>query len=228
MRLCQNKILICDECKIMDGFSYNDIKRWTSEAPITMSGRVGYLCQTAIMTSNKIPFYEKAAVNNSIGRRLVIYHMSMNLERCTSLDRSEISNLVILRFVSLCLSYARAFPVPPVSMPIVLYTIFRKNVNRTIAGLTYDVARSKLEYVADTSAIAVRCGVSVKQLCSVFSAVSPDLTYTPRHGCSHILSIRPLNATLTPHGDGVINKRKVANVLTINLETMLERERLIK
>lgn len=35
MELCQKRILICDECRIEDGFSYNNIKRWTSESPIS-------------------------------------------------------------------------------------------------------------------------------------------------------------------------------------------------
>lgn len=228
MRLCQKRILICDECRIEDGFSYNNVKRWTSEAPITMNGRIGYLAQTAIVTSNKIPFYEKGAVNNSIGRRLVIYHMNKNLEKFEALDRSEISNLVILRFVSLCLSYSRAFPIPPVSLPIALYTVFRKNVNRITAGLVYDVGSSKMECIAGTSVMGVRCGVSVKQLCSVFAAISPDLIYVPEHGSRHILSIRTLKATVTPHGDDVINKRRTADVPTINLETMLERIRVLR
>jgi len=40
-----------------------------------MRGRTGYLAHTAIVISNHISPFEKTAVNNSIGRRLMIYDM---------------------------------------------------------------------------------------------------------------------------------------------------------
>lgn len=39
MYLCQKRILVYAECKIDDGFSYSNIKRWTLEAPVMMKGR---------------------------------------------------------------------------------------------------------------------------------------------------------------------------------------------
>ncbi|EON69083.1 hypothetical protein W97_08396 [Coniosporium apollinis CBS 100218] len=58
MALCEKRILVCDECKPKDRFSYNNIKRWTSEALIAMKELVGYLCQSAIIVTNEIPLYE--------------------------------------------------------------------------------------------------------------------------------------------------------------------------
>lgn len=228
MELCAKRILICDECKIEDGFSYNNVKKWTSQSPISMGGRVGFLSQSAIITSNKIPFYEKSAVNNSIGRRLVVYHMNKNLEKYEPVDPSEITNTVRLRFMSICLSCTASFSHPPVSLPIALYTVFRKNVNRMTAGLAYDVASSSMECIAGTSVMSVRCGVSIKTLCTAFSAISPKLVCKPRYGCTYILSIRTLKRTITHHGIDVVNKRAEANVPKINLDALIERLRVVR
>ncbi|KAI1291213.1 hypothetical protein F5Y03DRAFT_400884 [Xylaria venustula] len=56
MKLCEQRVLICDECEIEDGFSYQHIKRWTSDAPVSFGGRTGFLSQMLIVVSNKIPF----------------------------------------------------------------------------------------------------------------------------------------------------------------------------
>ena len=223
MTLCQKRILICDECKIKDGFSYNNIKKWTSEAPVTMEGRTGYLSQTAIIISNDIPFYEKAAVNNSIGRRLVIYHMKKNLKKFKPLDRSEITNQVAIRFISYAISIATAFENAPVSLPIALYTVFRKNVNKITAGLIYDVATSRSDAVAATCGMAMRCGVAPRRLCSAFAAISPSLVTFPEYGCPYVKSIRTRGIALTEHGVDIINKWRTANKGIIDLQAMLER-----
>lgn len=34
--LAQKRSLICDECDIREGFSYNNTKRWTSGTPVTL------------------------------------------------------------------------------------------------------------------------------------------------------------------------------------------------
>ncbi|RYP50714.1 hypothetical protein DL768_003858 [Monosporascus sp. mg162] len=71
-KLCEKRVLTCDECEIEDGFSYQHVRRWT----------------------------RKAAGSNSIGRRLVIYDMRKDLGLEKPVDRSEITNSVILKFLS--------------------------------------------------------------------------------------------------------------------------------
>ncbi|CAG8979187.1 hypothetical protein HYALB_00000322 [Hymenoscyphus albidus] len=134
LELCQKRLLICDECKIADGFNYDNVKKWTSEAPVTMKGRTGYLAQTATITSNNIPFYEKSAMNNSIGRRMVVYHMCKPMTKQKKVYPREVTNMVSLSFMSLAVSVAAAFERPPTSLAIALYTFFRKNVNKMTAG----------------------------------------------------------------------------------------------
>lgn len=223
MTLCEKRILICDECKIENGFSYNNIKRWTSEAPITMEGRTGYLSQSAIIISNHIPFYEKSAVNNSIGRRLVIYHMKKNLKKFVPVERSEITNVVSLKFISYAISIANAFRDPPTSLAIALYTVFRKNINKITAGLVHDVASSRSDSVSATCVMAIRCGVAPRKLCSVFSTMSPALVTYPEPGCPYINSIRVRHVSLTSHGKEVVDRTKSANKKVIDLQAMLER-----
>lgn len=35
MELCEKRILMCDEVEISDGSSYNNIKRWTPNSPVS-------------------------------------------------------------------------------------------------------------------------------------------------------------------------------------------------
>lgn len=88
--------------------------------------------------------------------------------------------------MSLALSVAYAFKHPPVSLPMALYTIFRKNVNRLTAGLVHDVAASRMECVPATSVMAVRCRVPIGRLCSAFAAMSPSLVVEPDMGLHYI------------------------------------------
>ena len=222
MELCQYRILVCDECKINDGFSYNNIKRWTSEAPITSEGRTGYLCQTGIIVSNFVPFYEKAAVNNSIGRRLVIYHMTKKMSKYKALRRHEITSMVALKFIGLCIAIASAHVSPPVSLPMALYSVFRKNVNRITAGLVYDIGASREECGPATSAMAIRCGVTVEKLCSAFEAMSPSLVTKPKMGLPYINSIRTTRMTLTAHGNEVVDKIRGSEKRRYDLQSVLE------
>lgn len=228
MKLCEKRILICDECKIDDGFNYDHIKKWTSEAPYTDQGMTSYLSQTAIVISNHLPFFQKAAVNNSIGRRLVIYHFTRKMTSFKPVDRSEITNRVALRFIALALATAEAHEYPPVSLPTALYTIFRKNVNKITAGLVYDVASSREESIAGTCAMALRCGVPASVLCSAFHAMSPALVEMNEIGCPYVRSLRVKNVTLTPHGIGYVEKREQANVPKYDLEKMLEHGMILK
>lgn len=73
MRVCEKRILIYHEYKIKDVFSNQHIKRWTSNAPLSSSGTTGLLSQALIVIPNKIPSHKRAAVNNSIVGRFVIY-----------------------------------------------------------------------------------------------------------------------------------------------------------
>ncbi|KAI6986067.1 hypothetical protein KC359_g8908 [Hortaea werneckii] len=223
MYLCEKRLLICDECRIEDGFAYNNVKRWTSEAPITMNGLTGFLCQTSIVVSNHIPFTDKAGINNSIGRRLVIYHMQKRMSKFQALDKSEITNRVALRFISLCLGVATAFERPPTSLAIALYTFFRKNTNKITAGLVHDVAASREDSIAATVTMAVRCGVTGEKLCSAFHAMSPALVDMNDIDYPYIKSIRVAHVQLSEHGQNYVEQREKANIPEYNLEAMLER-----
>lgn len=229
MYLCDKKFLVCDECKIDEGFSYNNIKRWTSGAPISMEGRTGFLSHTLFVITNSIPFAEKAAINNSIGRRLVFYHMDKKMWKYKPLKNDAITNTVILKFVSMCLSVYSSMPAnPPTSLAIALYSLFRKNINRYTAGLVYDVGSTPPECIAATSAMACRCGVSLSRLVSAFHAMSPALVCMPEHGASYVLSLRCIKMEYTDHGIEVVNKRREANVPVISLESLLERMYLMR
>lgn len=223
MNLCQKRLLICDECKIADGFNYDTIKKWTSEAPVSMDGRTGYLAQTAIVTSNSIPFYEKAAINNSIGRRLVIYHMQKRMTKQRPVEPNEITNMISLKFMSLAISVANAFSDPPSSLAIALYTFFRKNINKITAGLVHDVGATRLECIPATCAMAIRCGVPPRKLCQAFSAMSPGLVTDTGSGMPYINSIRYQRRSLTKHGIEVVAKRVEANKQYINMQALMER-----
>ncbi|KAK6436906.1 hypothetical protein LTR95_006910 [Oleoguttula sp. CCFEE 5521] len=79
MKLAEKRVIICDECGIEDDMNYNNIKRWTSNAPVQSGGMSAHLSQTIIGISNKMGFAVKPAINNSIGRRVVIYKMDKEL-----------------------------------------------------------------------------------------------------------------------------------------------------
>lgn len=222
MHLCEKRILVCDECKIDEGFSYNNIKRWTSEAPVSMKGVTGYLSQTGIIVSNHIPFSDKGGINNSIGRRLVIYHMKKKMSSFKALDRSEITNNVALRFISGCISVASAYEHAPTSLAIALYSIYRKNVNKITAGLVYDVGSSRRESIAATCAMAMRCGVPARKLCSAFHASSPSLVDMQEVGLPYIKSIRIPKVKLTKHGEDFVEKRVQANTGRFSIEALLD------
>jgi hypothetical protein len=224
MYLCEKRYLVCDECKIEDGFSYNNIKRWTSGAPISMEGRTGYLCHTLFVMTNTMPFAEKAAINNSIGRRLVIYHLDKKMWKYEALPREAITNSVILKFVSMCLTvYHSDTKVPPTSLAIALYSLFRKNINKYTADIVYDVASSKDECIAATSAMATKCGVPMSRLVTAFHAMSPSLVHVPEKGTPYVHSIRYRKMEHTQHGIEVINKRREANVPAITMDVLMER-----
>ncbi|RYP66496.1 hypothetical protein DL771_007756 [Monosporascus sp. 5C6A] len=198
-------VLICDEREIGDGFSYQHIKRWTSNAPVSSGGRTGFLLQTLIVVSDKIPFYNKAAVSNSIGRRLVIYDIRKDLGSEKPVDRSEIANSAILKFLSSCLAPRNASRSTPTSPAIAIYTMFRKSINSITAGIGYDSTSSREQSSVATTMIAVRCRVRPKTLRNPMKAIASEMIMAPTHGTPYIRHLKPLTKmTLTTHGMEVV------------------------
>jgi hypothetical protein len=225
VELCEKRILVCDEVEIADGFSYNNIKRWTSNSPVSSGTSTSLLSQTIVALSNKIPFYSRGSTNNSIGRRLVVYHMKKEMGKMESMHTSVITNKMLLMFVSMCMSVLDAYPRAPASLPIALYSQFHKSVNKITAGLKYDINCSDMDAVAGTSTMAMRCGTSTKTLCTSFNAWSPDLVGTTPNGTMFIKSIRRSHRTLTEYGkDCVLAQR---SKITYNLENLKTIVRLV-
>ncbi|KAK8011814.1 hypothetical protein PG989_000074 [Apiospora arundinis] len=221
MYLCGKRYLICDECKISEDISYNNIKRWTSGAPVSFEGRTGFLSHTALVTSNVAPFY-KEAVSNSIGKRLVIYHMD-KMSAYEPMDKSRVNNIVLFKFISVAISVYNAMPEhPPTSLAITLYTVFRKNINRIAAGLMYDAASSPrgvcCSYERDGSQVR---GSDVE----AGHGLLRDLAYAryPRGASPYITSLRVVRVRLTEHEIDYVNRRAEVERPVIQLETMLER-----
>lgn len=46
--LDEQRLIICDECDVEEDMTYNNIKRWTSNAPVQAKGISAYLSQTII------------------------------------------------------------------------------------------------------------------------------------------------------------------------------------
>lgn len=225
MSMCEKRLLICDEAEIEDGLSYNNVKRWTSNSPVSDGVTTAFLRQNIIATTNKMSFTEKASINRSIGRRLVIYDLRKYLGKEAGLSDGDITNMTRLKFVSLCLAVAEAYLHPPTSIKTALYTFFRKNVNKVTAGLIYDPACTDLQAVTATTVMAIRCGVASKQLCSAFSSMSSALVGETRYGTPYIKNFRSMEPKLTDRGmEYVIKNRGGA---TYDLETLKEIVRLI-
>lgn len=142
---------------------------------------------SASIATNSIPFNEKARINNSIGRRLVIYHPPVDMHRIMSdydpPDISKIENLVVLRFISIAVVVKNLdIKFPPTSLPIALYSFFRKNINRITAGLIYDPGSTEHECLSANWITAVRYGVDIKTLVVVFKAMSSKLVGNTEYG----------------------------------------------
>ncbi|KAK1828582.1 hypothetical protein QBC39DRAFT_393080 [Podospora conica] len=228
--LAQKRFLICDECEIKDGFSYNNIKRWTSGTPVTLEdGSTCHLSQSAFILTNNIPFNDKPGINNSIGRRLVIYYMDRIMSDYDLPDISKIDNFVVVRFISIAVAvYNADIRFPPTSLPIALYSFFRRNVKKITAGLIYDPGSSEQECMAATWVIAVRYGVDAKTLVVAFTAMSPRLVRSTEVGNGYIGSLRPMKITYTEHGLEVIKEVDESRKFVPNLDELLERIYVIK
>lgn len=225
MTLCEKRFLVCDEVEIEDGFSYNNIKRWTSNSPVSDGVTTAFLRQNIIATSNKIPFLEKGALNRSLGRRLVIYDLRKYLGKEKGMSDNDFDNKLRLKFVSMCLAVSEAYEYPPTHIKTAMYTFFRKNINRVTAGLIYDPACTELQAVAATMVMAIRCGVPIEQLCSAFSSMSPGLVgETKMGGTPYVKSFKAIEPVLSSYGEEyVLSQRGRA---TYDLETLKELVRL--
>ena len=75
-----------------------NIKRWTSDAPVSNGNRTAFFSQSIIGITNKLKFLERSAINNSIGRRLIIYHMKKRMGKETPIPNRLLTNKVLLKF----------------------------------------------------------------------------------------------------------------------------------
>ncbi|KAG6363277.1 hypothetical protein INS49_008374 [Diaporthe citri] len=145
--------------------------------------------------ANNVPFYEKAAINNSIGRRLKdLPHGQEDVEvragaavRDHESDHAQV-RLPLHRHCNSSVEDSRT------SLPIALYSLFRKNVNKITAGIVYDVASSDSERVS-----------------------------APEYGMSYVLSLRPVKMTLTLYGETIAEKIKESQTGVIDYEKLKER-----
>lgn len=225
MNLCEKRLLICDEVEIEDGLSYNNIKRWTSNSPVSDGVTTTFLSQNIIATTNKMSFSEKSAINRSVGRRLVIYDLRKYLGNRKGMPDHMITNKVRLKFVSMCLAIAEAYEHPPTHIRTALYTFFRRNVNKVTAGLIHDPACTEMQAIAASTTMAIRCGVALEQLCSAFSSMSPKLVGETKNNTPYVKSFRPIEPVLSEHGYEFVMTQKGRT--TYDLESLKEIVRLI-
>lgn len=223
--LCQKRFLVCDQCDCKDSFSYSNVKSWTSGGCVTVEdGSTVVLSKTAFVMTSNIPFIEKSAINNSIGRRMVIYHMNKRMGDLKPIDRSEITNTVVLEFISLAVAVFNFSPKTPYVTPaIAIYTLFRKNVNKNTAGLIYDSGSDKYQCMAATSVMATRCGVDTKTLVSAFNALSPNLVKIRSIGMDYVLNFRLAKMTYTDHGLDVVREMQSQGSQVVDLDAVLDR-----
>lgn len=112
----------------------------------------------------------------------------------------------MINFISLAIATVNAYEYPPVSLPMALYNLFRKNINRITAGLVYDEASSKMECIAATAVMSIRAQVPAKKLCMALHASFPE------YGLPYVLSLRTMKLNLTEHGHEVSQQYVSANV----------------
>ncbi|KAI8234119.1 hypothetical protein K4K55_004933 [Colletotrichum sp. SAR 10_96] len=90
-RMCEKRKPICNVCKIEGGSSYQHVKRWTSDAPVQWQDR---------LLAPDVELYDKNAVSNSIGKRLVIYDMRGSLGKFAPYSTAPSTT----RFIYLCVA----------------------------------------------------------------------------------------------------------------------------
>lgn len=67
-------------------------------------GVSAYLCQTIIDITNKIGFSKTASINNSIGRRFVLYRMAKKLGKLKPFPEGVIDTHTRLQFIAMAQS----------------------------------------------------------------------------------------------------------------------------
>lgn len=125
----QNRFVVTDEVNNKGSMSYNNMKKFTSWTPVTLpEDIVSYLYQ--------------AAIDNSMGRRLVIYQMDKMSEKPPP-NVSNIDNAVVIKFISMAVAvYNSDLSVPPchratvapTSLAFGMCTSFHRNANKVRAG----------------------------------------------------------------------------------------------
>lgn len=123
MRLAEKRPIVCDKCRIEEDIKYSNIKRWTCNVPVRSERMSAYLSQTIIGIRNKLGFAVKAAINNSIGRRIVIYRMDKKLSRSRPFPIGAVNSYVKMQFITACLSILNPYERVPTSLEIALCTI---------------------------------------------------------------------------------------------------------
>ncbi|KAL2353510.1 hypothetical protein BJ546DRAFT_1062309 [Cryomyces antarcticus] len=218
MKLAEKRLIVCDECGIDQDMNYNNIKRWTSNAPVQSDGMSAYLSQTIIGISNKMGFAAKAAINNSIGRRVVIYKMDKELGKLRSFPAGAVNSYVKMQFIGACLSVSSLYERAPMSLEIALYTLFRRSSNFITAGLTIDYNSPPHYCIVSTAVMATRIGVTIDRLVSCFSAMSNRLVCVPRYGTPFVFGLRYTRPFLTKVGEEYVARHWEKEY--IDLETL--------
>ncbi|RYP85484.1 hypothetical protein DL770_005042 [Monosporascus sp. CRB-9-2] len=188
MKMCEKRVLTCDECEIEDGFSYQHVKRWTSNGPRLARRQNGLLVADLDSGLQQDPVLreDRRQQQHREEARDIWHEEGPGLgEARRVVDRSEITNSAILKFLFLflCLACGNAYWSTPTSPAIVMYTMFRKSINGITAGIGYDVTSNREQSTVATAMVAVRCRVKPTILCNAMKAISSEMIMTRRTGC---------------------------------------------
>jgi hypothetical protein len=225
MKLASKRIIICDECNIEEGMNNDNVKRWTSDSPVQSDGMSAYLSQIVIGLTNTMGFAKRDTINNSMGRRVMVYKMDKRMGDYKAFPKDRIDNWIRMQFVSLALWYAAEFKYPPVSLEMALETIFKRSVNYVTAGLRIEPTASPSSCVVATAVMAIRSGVTIARLTSTFAAMSKRLVTTCKPGLSYVNGMSYTKYTLTKAGEDYVYRNWGRT--TVDLDTLKEEVRLI-
>lgn len=117
---------------------YIIIRRWTSDFPVQSRGVSAYLSQTIIAITNKLGFSKSGLINNSIGRRVVVYRMTKKLGKLRPFPEWAEGGEggkggktgMRLQLIVLAQSESSLYGRAPISLDIALETEFMKSVDR--------------------------------------------------------------------------------------------------
>lgn len=190
MEIASRRLIIDDEADLSDDVAVDNIKKLNSGSPVEMAGSSFMLSLTVIGITNRMGWFKKDAVTNSMGRRYVIYKMNKDLQHLKPFDESRITNHTIQQFSAMCIATSLAYDRAPISLMMALFTVFRKSINWITAGFVVDEDASPALAKEATCSMATRCGVTPKRSVSCFSSMSPDLVCVVRGECPYIKGIR--------------------------------------